>query len=299
MKAEAISLTNVRKSFDSVVAVDDLNLIVYKEEIFGLLGPNGAGKTTLIRMIMDILRPDSGNVRILGRPIRNEDKELIGYLPEERGLYARQNVFSTLIYFGRLKGLDKRRAQQQAEMWLERLEMTEVRDRKVMELSKGNQQKVQLIAALIADPEIVVLDEPLSGLDPVGARTITNLIRDLAAAGKTVLVSTHQMELVETICQRVLMIYKGQSVLYGDLDEIKRQYSDNTVLVRSTADYSKCHLITRHTPFNGCMKVYLKDGAEPRDLLVWLMETGSTITSFEQATMPLEDIFVRIVEERK
>src|SRR5262245_58265308 len=187
MKVEAISLTNVRKSFDSVVAVDDLNLVVYKEEIFGLLGPNGAGKTTLIRIIMDILRPDSGSVRILGRPVRNEDKELIGYLPEERGLYARQNVFSTLIYFGQLKGLDKRRAQHQAEMWLERLEITEVRDRKVMELSKGNQQKVQIIAALIADPDIVVLDEPLSGLDPVGARTITNLIRDLAAIGKTVL----------------------------------------------------------------------------------------------------------------
>ncbi|HEX7331915.1 MAG TPA: amino acid adenylation domain-containing protein [Pyrinomonadaceae bacterium] len=299
VRSEAISLTNVRKAFDTLVAVDDVNLTVYKGEIFGLLGPNGAGKTTLIRMIMDIIRPDSGSVEIFGHPPRDEDKERIGYLPEERGLYARQKVFSILEYFAQLKGLSKQQARRSVGEWLEKLNMTEVKDKKVAELSKGNQQRVQLIATLVADPEIVILDEPLSGLDPIGARTITTLIRDLSAAGKTVLLSSHQMGHVEMLCERVLMINKGRAVLYGDLNTIKRQYSDQALLLQSTADYTKCSLITRHVPVNGSVKVYLKDGAQPRDLVAWILESGAEIISLEPVSTSLEEIFINVVEDKK
>jgi len=293
----AISLKTVRKAFDSLVAVDDVSLDVHQGEIFGLLGPNGAGKTTLIRIIMDIIRPDAGTVEVLGHHLADDDKRRIGYLPEERGLYTRQRVLAVLEYFACLKGLDSPPARRSALAWLERLEMTDVKDKKVGELSKGNQQKIQLISALVADPEIIVLDEPFSGLDPINARIVMTLIRELAAAGKSILLSAHQMGLVETLCQRVFMINKGRRVLYGDLDEIKRHYSDNAVVVQATADYSRCHLIDRHVPENGAMKVYLRDGVRPHDFLAWLVEAGAEVESFERATTPLEEIFIRVVRE--
>jgi len=297
MSTTAISLKNVRKSFGSLVAVEDVSLDVQPGEIFGLVGPNGAGKTTLIRMIMDIIRPDAGAVEVLGHHLTDEDKARIGYLPEERGLYTRQKVLAVLEYFACLKGLDSQPAHRNALAWLERLEMTEVKDKKVGELSKGNQQKIQLISTLVADPEIVVLDEPFSGLDPINVRIVSTLIRDAAAAGKTVLLSAHQMGLVETLCQRVFMINKGRRVLYGDLEAIKRQYSDNAVLVQSTADYSRCDLIDHHVPENGAMKVYLRDGVRPRDFLAWLLEGGAEVEAFERAMTPLEDIFIKLVQE--
>ncbi|MBI3951285.1 MAG: ABC transporter ATP-binding protein [Acidobacteria bacterium] len=299
MSTTAISVTQVRKSFDSLVAVNDVSLEVHQGEIFGLLGPNGAGKTTLIRMIMDIIRPDAGAVEILGHHLTDEDKARIGYLPEERGLYTRQRALAVLEYFASLKGLDAHKARGNALAWLERLEMMEVKDKKVGELSKGNQQKIQLIATVVANPEIIILDEPFSGLDPINARTVSTTIRELAAAGKTILLSAHQMGLVETLCERVFMINKGRRVLYGDLDEIKRQYSDNAVLVRSTADYSRCGLIDHRIPENGAMKVYLRAGVRPGDFLAWLLESGAEVESFERATTPLEDIFIRLVEENK
>ncbi|MGB8506859.1 MAG: ATP-binding cassette domain-containing protein [Pyrinomonadaceae bacterium] len=299
MKPDAISLTDVRKSFGSLVAVDSVSLSVNEGEIFGLLGPNGAGKTTLIRMIMDIIRPDSGTVEIFGRPLRDEDKERIGYLPEERGLYARQKVFSTLVYFGRLKGLDKSTARRRAGEWLERLDMTAVSDKKVGELSKGNQQKIQLIATLVADPEIVVLDEPLSGLDPVGARMVMSLLRELAVAGKTILLSSHQMSTVETLCRHVLMIYRGRAVLHGDLEEIKRRYADDAMLLKSDGDYALCPIIARYTSDNGSAKIYLKENASQQELFDWLSKTGAVVTSFKRETPSLEDIFIRVVEEGK
>jgi ABC-2 type transport system ATP-binding protein len=299
MNTDAISLTAVRKSFDTIVAVDDVSLDVHRGEVFGLLGPNGAGKTTLIRMMMDIIRPDSGRVYIFGHQLTAKDKERIGYLPEERGLYVRQKVLSVLEYLARLKGLDQPTAHRNALSWLERLEMTEVKDKKVRELSKGNQQKIQLIATLVADPEIVILDEPFSGLDPVNTRAVSTLIRELAASGKTVLLSTHQMGLVETLCERVFMINRGRRVFYGNLDEIKRQYSDNAVLIKSNVDYPECDLIARKVVNNGSMKVYLREGIKPRDFLNWLIEAGVEVDLFQRATSPLEDIYVKVVEESR
>jgi ABC-2 type transport system ATP-binding protein len=297
MSPTSISLIDVRKSFDSLVAVDDVSLEVHQGEIFGLLGPNGAGKTTLIRMVMDIIRPDAGTVEVFGRRLIEEDKSRIGYLPEERGLYARQKVLAVLEYFAQLKGLDGPQARRRALAWLDRLEMSDIKGKRIGELSKGNQQKIQLIASLVADPDIIILDEPFSGLDPINARIVSTLIRELAAAGKTILLSAHQMGLVETLCQRVFMINKGRCVLYGDLDEIKRQYSDNAVLVQSTADYSRCDLIDRRVAANGAMKVYLHDGVRPRDFVAWLLQSGAEIDSFERATTPLEEIFIKLVQE--
>jgi ABC-2 type transport system ATP-binding protein len=299
MDTNAIVLTEVRKTFDKVVAVDGVSLAVRSGEVFGLLGPNGAGKTTLIRMIMDIIRPDSGTVEVFGHQLTDSDKERIAYLPEERGLYTRQKVQSVIEYFARLKGLDRAAARRNTLAWLERLEMVEVKDKKVSELSKGNQQKIQLIVTLVADPQIIILDEPFSGLDPVNARTISNLIREQAASGKTVLLSTHQMGMVETLCTRVFMINRGRSVFYGNLNEIKLQYSDNAVLVKSNADYQRCDLINHHIANNGAMKVYLNEGIKPQDFLNWLVTDGVDVEHFEQATSQLEDIYVRVVEESK
>jgi ABC-2 type transport system ATP-binding protein len=297
MMDAAISVQHVRKSFDSLVAVNDVCLDVQPGEIFGLVGPNGAGKTTLIRMIMDIIRPDAGTIEILGHHITDDDKAHIGYLPEERGLYIKQKVLPVLEYFACLKGIDSRQARKSALRWLERLDMADVKDKKIGELSKGNQQKIQLLSSLVADPAIVILDEPFSGLDPVNARLVSTIIRELTASGKTVLLSAHQMGLVETLCQRVFMIHKGHRVLYGDLDDIKRQYSDHAVLVKSSADYDQCPLIERHIPENGARKVYLRDGIGSREFLAWLVETGAAVESFEQATTPLEEIFIKLVQE--
>jgi amino acid adenylation domain-containing protein len=299
MSNVSISLKDVRKSFETVVAVDKVSFSVESGEIFGLLGPNGAGKTTMIRMIMDIIRPDQGSVEVFGHRMTEADKDRIGYLPEERGLYTRQKVLSVLEYFAQLKGKDRQTARRNALNWLERFGMIEVQDKKVKELSKGNQQKIQLIATLVSDPQIVILDEPFSGLDPVNTRLVSTLIRELADAGKTVLLSTHQMGLVETMCRRVFMINKGRQVFYGPLDEIKKQYSDSAVLVKSTAEYSKCNLISRYVANNGTMKVYLRDGVPTRELLRWLTQSGADIDFFQRAITPLEEIYIRVVEEAK
>lgn len=296
MTTPAISVQSAQKTFDSVAAVKDVSLSVFPGEIFGLLGPNGAGKTTLIRMIMDIIRPDAGCIEVFGHPLSDRDKDRIGYLPEERGLYTRQKVLTLLQYFAQLKGMSERQARRSALAWLDRLDMMEVKDRKIGELSKGNQQKIQFIATLVADPAILVLDEPFTGLDPVATRLLSAILREQAATGKAILLSTHQMNLVETLCQRVLMIHRGQTVLYGPLDEVRRRYSDNAVLVRAEGDYRACGLVLRTVAENDAVKVYLRDGVRPHDFLSWLVASGIEVRSFEQATTPLEDIFIKVVQ---
>jgi ABC-2 type transport system ATP-binding protein len=297
MTTPAISAHSVRKAFDSVVAVDDVSFAVAPGEIFGLLGPNGAGKTTLIRMIMDILRPDRGRIDVFGHPLSGRDKDRIGYLPEERGLYTRQRVLPVLQYFAQLKGMDNRQARRNALFWLDRLGMMDVQDRKINELSKGNQQKIQFVATLVADPAILILDEPFSGLDPVGTRLLSTILREEAAAGKTVLLSTHQMNLVETLCERVFMIHRGRTVLYGLLSEIRDRYSDNAVLVRAEGDLSHCELVLRAVAENDAVKVTLRPDIHPQDFLSWLVASGIEVRSFERALTPLEDIFIKLVQE--
>ncbi|MCI0422525.1 MAG: ATP-binding cassette domain-containing protein [Acidobacteria bacterium] len=287
----------MRKAFRSVIAVQDVSFEVHAGEIFGLLGPNGAGKTTLLRLIMDIFRPDSGSIQVFGRHFLKEDKARIGYLPEERGLYTRQKVQAVVEYLVQLKGVPQPQARANTLRWLERLEMLGVKDRKVQELSKGNQQKIQFIATVAADPEILILDEPFSGLDPVNARAMIQVIQELATGGKTIVLSTHQMNLVESLCRRVFMIHQGRQVLYGNLEDIQKAYSENSVIVRSDAGYSHCPWIARAVANGRGTQIVLSDNARPRDLLAWLVETGAEVESFERAKTPLEDIFIKLVQE--
>jgi ABC-2 type transport system ATP-binding protein len=231
--------------------------------------------------------------------ISDAGKNRIGYLPEERGIYTRQKILSVLEYFACLKGIPRQNARANALYWLERFDMSEVKNRRVQELSKGNQQKIQVIATLVSDPDILMLDEPFTGLDPINVRLITGIIQDLAGRGKTILLSTHQMTLVETLCQRAFMINRGRQVLYGTLDQIQQQYSDNAVLVSSNADYSLCPMVAQVHPNGKFSKIYLQDGKSPMDFLKWLLESGAEVTSFEKATTPLEDIFIKLAEEAR
>jgi len=292
----AIVVAGVSKSFGSTTAVDNVSFTVGKGEVFGLVGPNGAGKTTLIRMIMNIFRPDEGGIRVFGKALAPEDKDRIGYLPEERGVYTKQKARFVLEYFAQLKGLSRADARSNAERWLKKLDLWEVRDRQIQELSKGNQQKVQLISAVIADPEVVILDEPLSGLDPVNVRVLMSVIRELAADGKAVLFSSHQMNLVEILCQRVLMIHRGKAMLYGNLDRIRRDYSDNAVLVQTGAALDDCPFVLKTLSHEQGRKVYLRHESHPEDLLSWLIHRGSGVKFFEQLPVKLEEIFIKIVE---
>jgi ABC-2 type transport system ATP-binding protein len=294
-----IRVENVSKRFDKTVALDEVSFEARRGEIFGLLGPNGAGKTTLIRAILDIIKPDTGRIELFGRTFRPEDRDRIGYLPEERGLYPRQPVGAVLEYLGTLKGLTPSDARARASRWLERLEMSDTAAKKVEQLSKGNQQKIQLAATFLASPPIVVLDEPLSGLDPIGSRLVTAIIREAAAAGQTVLLSTHQMGTVEALCTRVFMIARGKGVLYGDLREIKQQYAKSSARVVSTADYQSCPFVDRvDTPDSPDQpaEVHLKEPASADELLRWLVTSGARVDHFERTSTPLEEIFVRVAE---
>jgi ABC-2 type transport system ATP-binding protein len=295
-REDAITVSGVSKSFGSAPAVKNVSFAVGRGEVFGLVGPNGAGKTTLIRMIMNIFRPDEGAIRVFGKALAPQDKDRIGYLPEERGVYTKQKARFVLEYFAQLKGISRAEARGAAERWLKKLELWEVRDRQIQELSKGNQQKVQLISAVIADPAIVILDEPFSGLDPVNARLLASVVRELAAEGKAVLFSSHQMNLVESLCQRVLMIDRGKAVLYGELDRIRRDYSDNAVLLQTDASLDDCPFVLKALPHEQGRKVYLRQESHPEDLLSWLIHRGFGVKYFEQLPVKLEEIYVKIVE---
>lgn len=298
--AVPIRVAHVSKRFDKTTALDDVSLEVQAGEIFGLVGPNGAGKTTLIRTVLDIIKPDSGTVEIFGRAFKPQDRERIGYLPEERGLYARQPVGAVLEYLGALKGLSPSAARTSTRVWLERFELADAMGKRVDQLSKGNQQKVQIAATLLAEPAIAILDEPLSGLDPVSARLANGLIREYAAAGHTVVLSTHQMDLVESLCTRVFMIAHGCRVLYGDLKSIKREHSSHAVRVLSNGNYRACPLVADVIPGSAQDdepdQVNLHESASVDDFLAWLVASHARVERFERLSVPLEEIFVRVAE---
>jgi ABC-2 type transport system ATP-binding protein len=217
-----LSFSHLGKAYDGAVAADDVTFEVRGGELFGLLGPNGAGKTTLLRILMDIVAPDAGEVLLDGRPLGRADRDRIGYLPEERGLYRKDRVRDVLLYFGMLKGLEARAAARRAEEWLARLDLADAGARRVDELSKGMQQKVQIAGALLHEPSLVVMDEPFSGLDPLNAVLVKEILKERSRAGCVVILSTHQMPMVESLCERVAMIDRGRLVLYGGLEEIRR-----------------------------------------------------------------------------
>ena len=289
-----IQIHDLVKRYGDVVAVDHLSFEVKQGEIFGLLGPNGAGKTTTIRVVMDILNPDAGNVTILGQP-PGQAKGRVGYLPEERGLYRNLKVLDTLIYLGELKGVPRSAARKRAVDLLERIQLQDWATRKVRDLSQGMQQRLQFVASLVHDPEVLFLDEPFQGLDPVNAERIKDFIADLHREGKTIVLSTHQMNRVEALCHRILLINRGRAILYGPLDEIKQEYAPHAVRVRAPHVPLDLPGVVGVEADDGAFNLALADGANPQEVLRALLDRGVEVQAFEVAPVPLEDIFVAVV----
>jgi len=262
-----------------------------------MLGPNGAGKTTTIRMMMDIFRPDAGEIRILGGKLDESKKRRIGYLPEERGLYKDLSLEQTLVFLATLKGLSESEARRRLAKWLERLDLYEHRMKKIQELSKGMQQKAQLIVALVHEPDLIVVDEPFSGLDPVNTRLIKDIIEEQRQAGKTMIMCTHQMNQVEALCNRIVLIDHGRSVLYGEVDQIKRSFTGNAVRVEGQGEFEHLPgvLHTRH--INGSVQLTLEPGTSPQDIFRTLARMDNIrIERFEIAEPSLDDIFISVVQ---
>ena len=292
-----VAVSHLSKSFGRVQAVKDVSFEVMPGEIFGLLGPNGAGKTTAIRMMLDIFRPDSGEVRVFGGKMTEGAKNRIGYLPEERGLYQDLKLEQTLVYLATLKGLAEADARERLTHWLKRLELYEHRNKKVQELSRGMQQKAQIISTLVHDPDLIVIDEPFSGLDPVNTRLVKEIIEEQRAAGKAVVMSTHQMYQVEALCSRIVLIDHGSTVLYGQVDEIKRQFAGNAVTLEGQGDFANLAGVLEARRQNGTWHLTLATGTSAQDIFqVLATQDGVKIERFEIAEPSLEDIFIHVVK---
>lgn len=293
-----LDLIKVRKTFNKTVAVDDLNLTIRKGAVFGLVGPNGAGKTTTLRMIMNILKPDSGQIIFDGNPISCTAISKIGYLPEERGLYLKANLLDTAVYLGMLKGLSQSTAAENAKTYFHRFDLVQYMNRKIEELSKGNQQKVQFIIAILHDPELLILDEPFSGLDPVNQLELKRIIGEFHASGKTVVFSTHQMEQVEKLCQDVCMIHRGKRVLYGNLKDIRNEFGVRKFRIHYSGkqDYVRKIAAPHWTVTGNMLSGELQPGLAINDILTKMIQ-HVTITQVELEEASLEQIFIDRVKE--
>jgi ABC-2 type transport system ATP-binding protein len=291
---DAITLENVTKSYDAVTAVNGISLHVRQGAILGLLGPNGAGKTTTIRMIMNILVPDEGSIRVLGQPVSDNTRDIIGYLPEERGLYPRMKVREIIVFLAALHGLTEAEAERRAKEWLEKLGLAEWSEKKLIDLSKGMQQKVQFITAVIHKPPLVILDEPFSGLDPVNAATVEEIMIDMRAGGSTIVLSTHRMEQVERMCDSICLIDKGRKLLDGDLRAIKQSYGKNTLHIEFTGGdaFLKNPAIISLTRLGNGVEAKLKPGADPQQILKAAVQENVSIIRFELLEPSLNEIFI-------
>jgi ABC-2 type transport system ATP-binding protein len=292
----AVELSHVTKTFGPVKAVDDVSFAIEKGELFGLLGPNGAGKTTSLRVMLDIFKPDSGSVAILGGPMNESKKDRIGYMPEERGLYQDIPLERCLAYLGSLKGMRPADVKRRADIYLERFDLAASRNKKVKELSKGMQQKAQVIATLLHQPELLIVDEPFSGLDPVNTQMVMELLREQHAQGVTIILCSHQMHQVEELCDRIVLIDHGRVMLYGELTDIRRQFSGNAVLVRTSSELPRLDGVERVEPVNGTIKLHLSKGTDPHSILQALVARNVAVDQFEIAMPDLDEIFIRVVQ---
>jgi ABC-2 type transport system ATP-binding protein len=291
-----LEIKQVTKHFGDVKAVNGVSFEVQAGEIFGLLGPNGAGKTTLIRSALDIIKPTSGEISILGGPMTEEKKSRIGYLPEERGLYADMTLLDALIYLGQLKGLSKVKALDLTESYLKEVELWEAKDRKIQALSRGMSQKAQFIAGIMHEPDLIIIDEPFSGLDPVNTRMIKKLLYRIKDRGAGIIMSTHQMHQVEEMCSRIFLINRGERVLYGPLEDIHKQFSTNAVEVNLAGELDGVQGVEQLIPINGGYRMVLEESVKPEDLLRRLVANPqNTVKRFEQVEVSLDEIFVRVV----
>ncbi|HET6485412.1 MAG TPA: ATP-binding cassette domain-containing protein [Spirochaetia bacterium] len=294
-----VELNEVRKSYGALTAVDGISFRAEPGEIFGLLGPNGAGKSTTIKMIMNILVPDSGSIRLNGNPIREEDKDRIGYLPEERGLYRKVKVGEMLLYLASLKNADPVAASRRLDEWLERFELTEWKNRTPDALSKGMAQKAQFIAAVLHDPQFIFLDEPFTGLDPVSTDVLREVVLELGGKGKTILFSTHNMEVAERLCSRIFVIDHGRELLSGTLAEVKARYGQRSIVVEfdGQIDWSRLSgMVANVTRYPRWVEIELAADAQPQELLKRLVDQVA-VTRFEVMAPSLHKIFVQMVAE--
>ncbi|HVZ18479.1 MAG TPA: ATP-binding cassette domain-containing protein [Terriglobales bacterium] len=292
-----LELRNVSKVYDKFVAVDNLSLAIEQGKVFGLLGPNGAGKTSSLRMMIGVTMPDSGEVVVFGEKFRREHLDRIGYLPEERGLYRKMKLLDQIIFLAQLKGVPEPEARRRATQWFDRLHLMEWTNKKVEELSKGMQQKVQFIACILHDPEFIILDEPFSGLDPANADELKNILHELRKAGKTILFSTHRMDQVEKLCDAICLVDHGRAVLQGELREVKARFGRNHVQIEYEGDgdfLQTTPLVQSFHNFGNYTEVELAPGADPQELLK-AVAARARVNRFELAEPSLEKIFIDTV----
>ncbi len=292
---KAVEVNHLCKSYADVTAVHDLTFCVDPGEILGLIGPNGAGKSSTIKIILDFMKPDSGEVKIFGQQMNEALKDQIGYLPEERGLYKRLTAIDLILYLASLKGMDKAMAEKKANVLLEQTGMLESKKKKNKEMSKGMGQLIQFIVAVIHDPELIILDEPFAGLDPVRTQTVQNIVGKLRDEGKAIILSTHQMNKVEELCDRVLMIDKGHTILYGDLMETRAKFRRNSVQVAIDGELGDLPGVIDRKPRKDSIELVLASDTTPQTILDRLRDRGITINRFEVTTPSLNEVFLNLV----
>jgi ABC-2 type transport system ATP-binding protein len=292
-----VELSGVRKSYDEFVAVDDLSFCIKPGTIYGLLGPNGAGKTSTLRMVIGIIAPDSGRISLFGEPFERVHLRRVGYLPEERGLYRKMKLQDHLGFLGRLKGLPGPEALKRARHWCERLGLTAWLGKKVEELSKGMQQKVQFIGAILHDPDLIIMDEPFGGVDPANAVVLKDVLLESAKNGKTILLSTHRMDQAERLCSSICLINRGRAVLEGDLSRIKAARGHSNVQIKYEGDsgfLQQSWLVESFNDYGNYVEVRLAPGADPQELLR-AASASARLTRFELMEPSLEEIFIEAV----
>jgi ABC-2 type transport system ATP-binding protein len=292
-----VELQHVRKAYDTKIAVADLSFSIEPGSMFGLLGPNGSGKTSSIRMMIGMTVPDSGTVKLFGEPFNRGHLKRVGYLPEERGLYKKMKVMDQLIFLGELHGLDATTASKRAHVWCERMEITEAIPKKTEELSKGMQQKIQFIAALLHEPDLIIMDEPFSGLDPVNAVLLMDTLVDLRREGRSILFSTHRMDQVEKLCDAIALINHGDLVLSGGMREVKSRYPRNRVQVvfEGDAGFLQHPGVIEAKNYSGHAEIKLRDESAAQQILAAAVQNGTRINRFEVMEPTLEEIFIEAV----
>jgi ABC-2 type transport system ATP-binding protein len=293
----AVAVHNLYKSYGDLVAVRDLSFSVEPGEMLGLIGPNGAGKSSTIKMILDFMKPDSGEIEILGGQMTEATKDQIGYLPEEKGLYKRLSAIDQILYLASLKGMDRATANERALELLQRTGMLESKKKKIKEMSKGMGQMIQLIVTLVHDPDLILLDEPFSGLDPVNTELLKKIVAEQRDRGKAVILSTHQMNQVEEMCDRVLMINHGSAVLYDSMPEIRLKFRKKTLMVNVDGELPDVPGVVETLPTRDAVELVLEPDTTPQQVLDRLRERGAAINRFEITTPTLHDIFIKLAGE--
>lgn len=286
-----LHVRDVRKRYGDVVAVDGVSFEVSAGEIFGLLGPNGAGKTSLIRMIVDILRPDAGVIQVFGRPMAADLQHRVGYLPEERGLYQQHKVGDVLLFLAELKGLSRADAKAKSERFLERVDLSHARDKRMRDLSKGMQQKLLLAAVMQHEPDLLILDEPFIGLDPINRQMVLSLVREAVDRGAAVILSTHLMDQVEALCEKAILIHRGKTLLQGTVREMRDTYAEVGVSIETDANLDDHPSIASRDGH----RLQLLPGVRPEELLASILATGASVFRFERLRPTLDEVFVRAV----